>query len=83
MQSYVQTQTAMLADLRESRASVNQLVKKITLYPSPHRDVIGVPASLGQQLLHIPVGKREAQIPTDGQENHLRFKLSPNGRIIF
>jgi hypothetical protein len=36
-----------------------------------------VQAPLGQQLLHITIGKREAQIPTDGQENHLRFKLAP------
>jgi len=34
-------------------------------------------SALGQQLLHITIGKREAQIPTDGQENHLRFKLAP------
>src|SRR5260370_29929506 len=31
--------------------------------PSPHRDVIGVHAPLGEQFLHVPIGKREAQIP--------------------
>ena len=31
-----------------------------TLYPLPPRDVIGVQAPLGEQLLHVTVGKREA-----------------------
>src|SRR5271157_5076153 len=29
------------------------------------------------QFRHVMVGKREAQRSTDGQENHLRFKLAP------
>jgi hypothetical protein len=36
--------------------------------------VIGVQAPLGQQLLHITIGKREAQIPADRKQDHLRFK---------
>jgi hypothetical protein len=39
--------------------------------------VIGAEASLGEQLLHITIGKRKAQVSTDGQENHLLFKLAP------
>jgi hypothetical protein len=39
--------------------------------------MIGVQAPLGQKFLHVTVGKRETQIPTDGQENHLRLKLTP------
>jgi hypothetical protein len=39
--------------------------------------VIGAQAPLGEQLLDVAVGKREAQIPADRQENDLRFKLAP------
>jgi hypothetical protein len=60
-----------------SRAQTPFHFRGVTLYPSPHRDVIGVQAPLGQQLLHITIGKPEEQIPTDGQENHLQFKLAP------
>src|SRR5208282_5035122 len=49
----------------------------VTMYPSPHRDVIGVQAPLGEQLLHITVGKREAQVPADRKQDHLRSKLAP------
>ena len=37
---------------------------------------IGVQTPLGEQLLHVAIREREAQIPTDGQKNHLRFKLA-------
>jgi hypothetical protein len=43
---------------------------------SPRRDVIGAQAPLGEQLLHVAI-REYAEIPTHGQENHLRFKLSP------
>jgi hypothetical protein len=43
---------------------------------TPHRDVIGVEASLGKQLLNVPVGKREAQVPADLLDD-LRFELPP------
>src|SRR6478752_1044623 len=42
-----------------------------------YRDVIGVQAPLGKQLLHVTVGKREAQVPADRKQNYLRFKLAP------
>jgi hypothetical protein len=35
--------------------------------------VIGAQVSLGQEFLYVAIREREAQIPTDGQENHLRF----------
>jgi hypothetical protein len=38
--------------------------------------VIGVQAPLGQQLLHITIGKREAQVPADRKQDNLRFKLA-------
>src|ERR1700739_2642084 len=47
------------------------------LYPSPHRDVIGAQAPLGEQLLYVTVGKREAQVPADRKQDDLRFKLAP------
>jgi hypothetical protein len=31
--------------------------------------------TLGEQLLDLVVGKREAQVPADRQQDHLRFKL--------
>src|ERR1700757_5341964 len=37
----------------------------------------GVRAPLGEQLLHVTVGKREAQVPADREQDHLRFKLAP------
>jgi len=39
--------------------------------------VIGVQATLGKEFLHVTVGKREAQVPADRKEDHLRFKLAP------
>ena len=41
--------------------------------------MIGVQASLSQKLFDITVRQGKAQAPTYGQENHLRFKLSPLG----
>src|SRR5271167_3333463 len=39
--------------------------------------MIGVQGPVGQEFLDVAIREREAQIPTDGQENHLRFKLAP------
>src|SRR5271166_4283781 len=61
----------------EPRAQASFHFRRVTLDPSPHRDVIGVQAPLGEQLLHVAVGKREAQVPTDRKQDHLRFKLAP------
>jgi hypothetical protein len=38
---------------------------------------MGVQAPLGEQLLHVTVGKREAQVPADRKQDHLRLKLPP------
>ena len=51
--------------------------RSIPLDPSPHRDVVGAQAPIGEQLLDVAIREREAQISTDRQENHLRFKLAP------
>jgi hypothetical protein len=51
--------------------------RSITLDPSPDGDVIHREPTLGQKLLDVAVGKREAQIPADRQENDIRFKLAP------
>ena len=42
-----------------------------------HRDVIGVQASLGEQLLDVPVRQGKTQIPTNGQKDDFRFELPP------
>ena len=39
-----------------------------------YRDVEDLLAERG---LHVAVGKREAQVPADGKQDHLRFKLAP------
>jgi hypothetical protein len=38
--------------------------------------VIDAEAPLGQEFLYVAIREREAQIPTDRQENHLRFTLN-------
>jgi hypothetical protein len=43
-------------------------------HPPVHADMIHVDAALGQQLLHIPVGQPEPQIPAHRQHDHLRRK---------
>src|SRR5215204_3444529 len=35
------------------------------LYPSVDRDMVGFDAAFGEQLLHIAVGERVAQVPAD------------------
>jgi hypothetical protein len=39
--------------------------------PPVHGDMVDVDATLGQQLLHIPVGQAEPQIPAHRQHDHL------------
>ena len=46
-------------------------------HPTPHRDVIGVQASLGEQLLNVPVRQGKTQIPTNRQKDDFRFELPP------
>ena len=39
--------------------------------------MIGLEASLAEQLLDVPVGQGKTQIPTHRQKDDLRFKLAP------
>jgi hypothetical protein len=39
--------------------------------------MIGVQASLGEQLLDVPVGQGKTQIPTSCQKDDFRFELPP------
>jgi hypothetical protein len=39
--------------------------------------MIGVQASLGEQLLDVPVGQGKTQIPTNCQKDDFRFELPP------
>jgi hypothetical protein len=48
-----------------------------TVGPTPHRDVIGVQTSLGEQLLDVPVRQGKTQIPTNRQMNDFRFESPP------
>jgi hypothetical protein len=50
---------------------------RVALHPPPQGDVIHGDAALGEQFLDVPVREGEAQVPADGQKNHLRFKLTP------
>jgi hypothetical protein len=40
-------------------------------HPSIHRDVIDLDATLGEQLFDVAVGQPKAQIPADGQHDHV------------
>jgi len=48
----------------EPRAQTSFHFRGVTLYPSPHRDVIGVQASLGEQLLDIAESEKRRYQPT-------------------
>src|ERR1700732_1365631 len=61
----------------ESPTQTSFHFRGIALDPSPHRDVIGAQALLRHEFPYVARREREAQIPTAGQENHLRFKLAP------
>jgi hypothetical protein len=39
--------------------------------------MVGAQTTLDEQLLHITIGKRKAQIQADRKQDHLRFKLAP------
>jgi hypothetical protein len=45
--------------------------------PSPHRDVIDVQTTLGEQLLHITVRQGKAQVSANRQQDDLRLELLP------
>src|SRR5271165_3085472 len=61
----------------EPRAQTSFHFWGIPLDPTPHRDVIGLQASLGKQLLDVPVRQGKAQIPTNRQKDDFRFELPP------
>jgi hypothetical protein len=61
----------------ELRAQTAFHFRGVTLHPPPDGNMIGVQAPISEQFLYVSVRKREAQIPADGQEDHLRFKLAP------
>ncbi len=42
------------------------------LDPSEDRDVIDLDAALGQELLDVPVGETEPQVPPDGEGDDVR-----------
>src|SRR5271166_2796380 len=49
----------------------------IPLDPTLHRDAVGLQASLGKQLLDVPIRQGETQIPTNRQKDDFRFELPP------
>src|SRR5271165_3034882 len=61
----------------EPRAQTSFHFWGIPLDPTPHRDVIGVQTSLGEQLLDVPVRQGKTQIPTNRQKDDFRFELPP------
>ena len=46
-------------------------------HPPVHGDVVDLDATLGQQLLHIPVGQPEPQVPPHRQHDHVRREANP------
>jgi len=41
------------------------------MHPPIHRDVVDLDPSLGEELLHVPVGQAEPQVPADRQGDDL------------
>ncbi len=39
--------------------------------PAVDSDVVDLDPALGEQFLDVAVGQREAQVPADGQDDHL------------
>ena len=66
---YVSVHAATGVGPFEPRAQTSFNFRDVTLHPSLHRDVIGVQAPLGEQLLLVTVGKREAQVPADRKQD--------------
>jgi hypothetical protein len=50
------------------------------LHPPVHGDMIHLDATVGQQLLHIPIGQAEPQIPAHRQHDHIRWEAEPGER---
>jgi len=48
--------------------------------PPVDRDVIYINVTLGKQLTHIPIAKPVAQVPTHGQDDHIRWESEPRER---
>jgi len=61
----------------EPRSQSTLNFRGVTLHPPPNGHVVDQKSTLSKEFLHVTVRKREAQLPTHGQENHLRFKLPP------
>src|SRR6266511_927470 len=50
------------------------------LHPPVDGDVVDLDAALGEQLLHVAVRQRQAQIPPHGQHDHVWREAEPNER---
>jgi hypothetical protein len=50
------------------------------LDPPVDGDVVDLDAALGEQLLHVAVRQREAQLPAHGQHDHVWREAEPNER---
>jgi hypothetical protein len=51
--------------------------RRITLDPTPDRDVIDRQATIRHHLFQIPAAQRITQVPPDAQENEDIFEVSP------
>jgi hypothetical protein len=49
-------------------------LRREALDPPIDRDVVDLDPTLGQQLLDVPVGEAEPQVPADGQGDDLRWE---------
>ncbi len=48
--------------------------RREALHPAKDGDMVDVDAPFGQQLLHVPVGQPEAQVPPHPQEDHVGWE---------
>jgi hypothetical protein len=49
----------------------------LPLDPAVDGDVVNLDAAFGEQLFDVAVPQAEAQVPTDGQDDHVGGKLNP------
>lgn len=50
----------------------------LPLDPAVDGDVVNLDAAFGEQLFDVAVPQAEAQVPTDGQDDHVGWEAEPS-----
>jgi IS6 family transposase len=87
---YGQVTDVLLAEQRDTAAARRFFIQALRHGPGPvevttdkapvHRDIVDVDAAVGQQLLDVPVGRAVAEVPADGDRDHLPWEPEPGKR---